>query len=88
MIFFIHDSHQGRGRPVHVRHHAFSRQKTFVPRCQRRPFNNTFERSQLSMVLIAYGLCFIWNPLKIIPLVAQGIISMLFKPQRSDQGFL
>ena len=90
---------------LHIRHHAFLRPfhaKIFVPRCQRRYFNQTFDRSHYPNGMIACGLCFIWQRiawLKIILLVAQGILSTFFnrfisrienkfKPPRSDRGFL
>ena len=50
---------------LHIRHHAFSRPfhaKIFVPRCQRRYFNQTFYRSHYPNGMIACGLCFIWQP--------------------------
>ena len=51
---------------LHVRH-AFSRPfraKIFVPRCQRRYFNQTFYRSHYPSGngMIACSLCFIWQP--------------------------
>ena len=49
----------------HIRHHAFSRPfhaKIFVPRCQRRYFNQTFYRSHYPNGMIACGLFFIWQP--------------------------
>ena len=57
---------------LHVRRHAFSRPafhaKIFVPKCQRRYFNQTFDRSYYPNGMIYawydgwYGLCFIWQP--------------------------
>ena len=70
---------------LHIRHRAFSRPfhlKVFVPRCQRRYFNETFYRSHYPNGMIACGLCFVWQPslasLKIIPLGAPGILSTSF----------
>ena len=48
-----------------LHHHAFSRPfhaKIFVPRCQRRYFNQTFYQSHYPNGIIACGLCFIWQP--------------------------
>ena len=50
---------------LHIRHHAFSRPfhaKIFVPRCQRRYFYQTFDRSHYPNGKIASNLCFIWQP--------------------------
>ena len=85
----------------HIRHRAFSRPfhaKIFVSRCQRRYFNHTFYRSHYPNGLIACGLCLFSSlaSLKIIPLVAPGILSKFFSidsyralkiPPRSDRGF-
>ena len=66
---------------LQIRHHAFSRlfhAKIFVPRCQRRYFNQTFYRSHYPNGMIACGLSFIWQPLKITSLVASGILPTFF----------
>ena len=50
---------------LHIRYHAFSRPfhaKIFVPRCQRRYFNQTFYRSHHLNGIIACCLFFIWQP--------------------------
>ena len=68
---------------LHIRHHAFSRPfhaKIFVPRCQRRYFTQTLYPIQYPSGLIACGLCFFGSlvSLKIIPLVAPGILFTFF----------
>ena len=90
---------------LHIRHHAFSRPfhaKIFVPRCQRRYFNHTFYRSHYPTGLIAYGLCYIWQPSFVkhfltccprhsVHVFFNRFIScteIKFKPPRSDRGFL
>ena len=90
---------------LHVRHHAFSRPfhaKIFVPRCQKRYFNQTFDRSYYPNGMIACGLCFIWQPNFIknysaccsrhsVYVFFNRLISRIenkFKPPRSDRGFL
>ena len=68
----------------HVCRHAFFRSfyaQAFVPMCQIRYFNHTFDRRHYSNRTIAYGLCFFGSValLKIIPLVAPGILSTFFQ---------
>ena len=63
---------------LHIRHHAFLRPlhaKIFVPRCQRRYFNQTFYQSHYpnSMIACVYALFGSLASLKIISLVASGI---------------
>ena len=43
---------------LHICHHA----KIFVPRCERRYFNQTFYRSHYPNGMIARGFCSIWQP--------------------------
>ena len=74
---------------LHVRHHAFSRPfhaKIFVPRRQRRYFNQTFYLSHYPNGMIACKLCFFGSLtlLNIIPLVAPGILSTFFSIDSYD----
>ena len=68
---------------LHIRHHAFLRlfhAKIFVPRCQRRYFNQTFYQSHYpnSMIACVYALFGSLASLKTISLVASGILSTFF----------
>ena len=90
---------------LHICHHAFSRPfhaKIFVPRCQRRYFNQTFDRSHYPNGMIACGLCFIWQPSfvkKYFTCCCRHFVYVFFnrfmsrienkfKPPRSDPGSL
>ena len=100
---FMHDTCQWKNS-LHS-NHAFSRPfhpKIFVPRCQRRYFNQTFCRSHYPNGLIAYGLRFIWHPSFVKSYSAccsrhfvhvffnrfMSCIEIKFKPPRLDRGFL
>ena len=68
---------------LHIRHHAFLRlfhAKIFVPRCQRGYFNQTFYQSHYPnrMIACVYALFGSLASLKIISLVASGILSTFF----------
>ena len=93
------------GNSLHIRHHSFSRPfhaKIFVPRCQKRYFNQTFDRSHYPNGMIACGLCFIWQPSFVknystccsrysVYVLFNRFISRIenkFKLPRSDRGFL
>ena len=90
---------------LHIRHHAFSRPfhaKIFVSRCQRRYFNQTFDRSHYPNGMIAFGLCFIWQATFVknySPCCSWHSVYVFFnrfisrienkpKPSQSDRGFL
>ena len=90
---------------LYVCHHAISRPfhaKIFVPRCQRRYFNLTFDRSHYPNGMISCGLCSIWQPSFVknysaccsrhsVYVFFNRFISRIenkFKPPRSDRGFL
>ena len=90
---------------LRIRNHAFSRllhAKIFVPRCQRRYFNQTFDRSHYPNGMIACDLCFIWQPSLVknysaccpknsVYVFFNRFISRIenkLKPPRSDRDFL
>ena len=61
----MHDARQWREQSSHSSSCIFTTipcKKIFVPRCQRRYFNQTFYRSHYPNGMIACGLCFICQP--------------------------
>ena len=75
--------HVSEENSLHIRHHAFSRPfhaKIFVPRCQRRYFKQTLDRSHYPNGMIACGLCFIWQTsfVKNYSACCSGILSTFF----------
>ena len=90
---------------LHICHHAFSRPfhaKIFVPRCQRRYFNQTFYRGYYPNGMIARSLCFTWqrsfvknysaccsrHPVYVFFNRFISCIENKFKPTPTDRSFL